>query len=62
MALVFDIESQILNFLDNGLELRVIVPYENAVVYVDHENDVIAEEHTVINMRWTEANGFQFLN
>ena len=49
MALVFDIESQILNFLDNGLKLRIIVPYENAVVYIDHENDVITEEYTVVN-------------
>ena len=49
MTLIFNVESQIMHFLDDGLKLRIIVPYEYTVVYVDHENDVIAEEHTVIN-------------
>ena len=62
MALVFNVKSQTLNFLDNVLELLIVVPYENAIVYVDHKNDVVTEEYTVINLRWMETNGLQFLN
>ncbi len=48
VTLIFNVESQTLHFLDDSLKLLIVVSYEDTVVYVDHENDVTAEEYTVI--------------
>ncbi len=56
VALVLNVSTQSLDFSDGLLELRVIVPNENSVVNIYHENDVSAEIDTVIISQRLESN------
>ena len=49
VALIFNVESLVLNLLDGLLKLGVVVAQEYTIVHIDHEDVVITKEDTVIN-------------
>jgi hypothetical protein len=55
MALIFNVESKRLDFSGRLIDLIVVIPKENAVVNLNHEDDVATKEDTVINERSSKA-------
>ncbi len=49
MPLDFDVEPSPLNFLNNLLQLVVVLAKEDAVVNINHEDDIILIKDTVVN-------------
>jgi hypothetical protein len=51
VALILNVESQTLDFLDCLKKLCVIISQEDTIIHVDHKNDVTVEEDTIINQQ-----------
>jgi hypothetical protein len=49
VALILNIESQVLDLLDCLLKLSVVIIQDDAIVHKDHENNVTTKEDTIIN-------------
>ncbi len=49
MALILDVQPRILDFMDGGLELFIILTEKDPIVDVDHENDIAAIEDAIID-------------
>jgi hypothetical protein len=55
VALVLNVESQVLDFFDCLLKLGIVITQEDTIVHIDHENDIIAKEDTIINQQRSVA-------
>jgi hypothetical protein len=49
VALIFNVESLVLNLLVGLLKLGIVIAQEYTIIHVDHEDDVITKEDTVID-------------
>jgi hypothetical protein len=55
VALILNVESQFLDFLDCMLKLGIVITQEDTIVHIDHGNDVTAKEDTIINQQRSVA-------
>jgi hypothetical protein len=49
VALILDVESGVLDFLDCLLKLGIVITQEDIIIHIDHENDFTAKKYTIIN-------------
>jgi hypothetical protein len=55
VALILDVESQVMDFLDCLLKLGVIITQEDTIVHIGQENNVTRKDDTIINQQRSVA-------
>ncbi len=51
VALILNVDTQALDSLECSWKLHIIIAQEDTIIQVDHENNVTAEEDTIVNKR-----------
>jgi hypothetical protein len=49
VALILNVEPQVLDFLECLLKFGIIITQEDTIIHIDHENDVTTKEDAIIN-------------
>ncbi len=62
VTLIFNVEAQILHYLNYWLELLIAMTYEYTIINIDHKYYITLVEYAIIYEWWLEANGSQFLH
>ena len=62
VTLVFHVEADVAQFIDNAIKLLIRFSNKGSVVNVHNECDVVMIENAFINQRLLEADGMQFVD